>query len=1038
MLRYVWRELVRNPRRTFASMAGVTLGVGLFSAVLFFIVGSGASMTSRALAPLAIDMQRVLTNPLGGGVRLEERLTPSGPLQAGGRATITLRVVNDGIQPANEVVVNDQPPAPLRYVPGSTTIDGRAVAGKRGGNPLAQGRALSGLNIGRVAARSTVTIRYQAQAPRAVAGIPPAKLAGTISTRENVVPTPANSPAQLDLAQLVSRIGAIDGVDSADGLSYVDLPSGSLQAAGTTIKRPTRVFAFDQSYVQHHPSVQITSGSLGRRSAVLSTEASRSLGVAVGERVSLALPGAKTPLALGVSGVSDLSQAKPLFYSRNSTKLEDFLYLPDSLIVSPAVFKSDLIPAFKAASAARGSALKSPPVEEVDIQIDRSRLQSDPAASLAETSSIAKSIKRVAPRQDYLIDNVSNTLTVASQDAVVGRRIFLFLGLPGVLLAAFLAAYAGSVLASAQRRERATLRLRGADRAHLRRMLVYRTLAFASVGSAIGAALGFGSAMVVLGRPALLSAGTSALLGSAAIALGIGLLTTAIALYVPGRRSLAREISDERAELNRPRRPAWRRWGLDLALLAATAAAELIAVRAGAFDAAPASVYEGQPSPALPAYLLAAPLVAWFGGTLLAARVCDTLLGRLARPASTPFGPLVAGTLRRSLQRRAPVFVTGALALCLVLGLGVSLAMFTATYDSAKAADAQLTVGADIRVTPNPQVPSQAKPDYAAQLRATGLPAVSPVSFKLENSIVHAKFNQDVKALAAIDPASFERVAPLSDSLFAEGGAMASIGALSSDPRALLVDSGTADDLKIETGDRLQVLLARGSSRQSLQTFDVAGIFDNFPGFPTGTNLVANLGFVERATGARHADFFLASSADSSGGGVLAAASNLRSQLGPTNPPSIETAGSALNKDQSSLTALNVNGLLDLDSLYTLSMAATAIGIFVFGLMLQRRREYISMLAQGMRTGELQALVLAEAVLLASFGILAGIAVGCAMAAMLTKILQPLFVLQPHLSFPPAQIALLAGLAMAATLLSATAALSILRRLRPIELLRED
>ena len=69
MRSYVWRELVRNPRRTIAALAGVALGVGLFSGVLFFVDGSGATLTARAVAPLAIDMQRVLTSPLGGGLR---------------------------------------------------------------------------------------------------------------------------------------------------------------------------------------------------------------------------------------------------------------------------------------------------------------------------------------------------------------------------------------------------------------------------------------------------------------------------------------------------------------------------------------------------------------------------------------------------------------------------------------------------------------------------------------------------------------------------------------------------------------------------------------------------------------------------------------------------------------------------------------------------------------------------------------------------------------------------------------------------------
>src|ERR1700710_2700586 len=80
---YVRRDLLRNPRRTLAALAGVTLGIGLFSGVLFFIDGSGASMTQRALAPLAIDMQRVVASPLGGGIELSEHVLPSGRVAAG-------------------------------------------------------------------------------------------------------------------------------------------------------------------------------------------------------------------------------------------------------------------------------------------------------------------------------------------------------------------------------------------------------------------------------------------------------------------------------------------------------------------------------------------------------------------------------------------------------------------------------------------------------------------------------------------------------------------------------------------------------------------------------------------------------------------------------------------------------------------------------------------------------------------------------------------------------------------------------------------
>ena len=75
--RYVWRDLRRNPRRSLTALAGMTLGIGLFSAVLFFIDGSSATMTARAIAPIPIDMQRVLGDPLGNKVRLTEQIAPS-------------------------------------------------------------------------------------------------------------------------------------------------------------------------------------------------------------------------------------------------------------------------------------------------------------------------------------------------------------------------------------------------------------------------------------------------------------------------------------------------------------------------------------------------------------------------------------------------------------------------------------------------------------------------------------------------------------------------------------------------------------------------------------------------------------------------------------------------------------------------------------------------------------------------------------------------------------------------------------------------
>ncbi|MGH2973370.1 MAG: FtsX-like permease family protein [Solirubrobacterales bacterium] len=1035
MLSYVWRDLVRNPRRTLASLLGVMLGIGLFSGVLFFIDGSGAAMTKRALEPLSLDMQRVLTNPLGGGLTLDERLSAPTRLSPGEKATIQLRVTNAAATAAHDVVVNDEPPGPLTYVPGTTRLDGRRLSDHGHESPLAQGLARTGLNIGTVRSQSTERLTYVARASRPVtlAALQPR---GTISSRESVVPSPANAASQLTLEELRARIAQIPGVAQADGLSFVDLPPGSLKAGRATINKPVRVFGLDRRYLAHYPSIRIAAGSLSGGSALLSVEASQVLPAKRGTRVNLSLPGRPGRLSLPVGGVADLSRAQPLFSSRNSSKLEEFLYVPNSVIVSPATFKNEILPSYQVASATSGPALKSPPVQEVDVLVDRSRLRSDPASALTQTKAVARAINRIAPGQDYLIDNISNTLQVAKGDASVAKRMFVFLGLPGVLLAAFLATWAGSILAAAQRREWASLRIRGAHRGHLLRMLAYRTLAFASLGSVLGAGLGFVSALAILGQGAMFEASAADLMRSAGIAVGTGIVITGLALYMPGRRSLSREVIRERGEVAMAPAPAWRRFRLDLVLLVAAAIAEVVALRTGAFDAPIASVSAGE-SVSLPSRLLVAPIIAWLGGVLLCVRFSEAIASRLRVPAAPRFGSVIRGVLTRSLKRRTQSLATGIVGVGLVVAFGVGLAIFASTYDAAKRADSRFVVGSDLRVTPSVLSSHRHPPGFASKLLVPGVSAATPVVSKLENSVLIGRYNQDVKQLTAIDPHSFARVAVLSDSFFVDRTAAGAMAALRANPRGLLIDSQTADDLGIGKGDSVQVILARGTRSETQKTFHVIGLFDRFPGFPQGTNLVANLNRYEAATGSKRANFFLARATDGSSAGLTGATAALRSGPGRGDPIKIDTTQTALNKDQSSLTALNVNGLVNLNSIYTLAISAAVMGIFAFGLILQRRREYVTLLAQGMQAGELRALVLGETAFVAACGLAAGMLVGTGMAYLLVHILRPLFILNPTVTFPVGRIAALAALAIAATLGSALVVAAVLLRLRPSEILRE-
>jgi putative ABC transport system permease protein len=1035
MRRYAWHDLTRNPGRTLASMAGVALGVGLFAALLFFIDGSGATMTARALAPLALDMQRVLTTPLGSGLRLEEGVAATGTIRSGQSVTVTLRVINGGVDPAHDVVIADETPKPLRYLAGTAALDGVSLPDVGGRSPLSQGVAGLGLNIGTIAPATTATITYAARADRATR-TSALQMHGRVSSSEAVVPVPANGHRQETLEQVRAKIAAIPGVAAADGLAFIDLPAGSVRARGVALREPVRVFAFNRRYRAHYPSIRVVSGRLRDSAALLSAEASRALRAETGDAVELRLPGGGR-LALPVSGVADLSRARPLFSSRRSRSLEDFLYVPMAIVVDPAWFARTIIPALRRESSALGGVVKSLPVEEVDVRVERARLQAEPAAALAQTRAVARSIRRIAPGQDYLIDNISNTLIVATADAAVAKRMFIFLGLPAALLAALLTAYAAGALAASQRREQAILRLRGAHRGHLLRLLAYRTLAIAGAGSAIGGVAGFLSVVALLGSDDMSRAAPADLAASALIAVGGGMLVTALALYIPGRRSLQHEIIEERRELALTPKPAWRRLRLDVLLLAAAAFAEIVAWRTGALEGEPGSVFDAR-SVSLPSYLALIPLAAGIGGVLLSTRLLLALMTRLRVPPPPRFGNPVSGALIRSLRRRPWGVAAGVVALGLVIAFGTSLAAFSGTYDKAKSADSRFLVGSDLRITPG-VLGSRAYPaGYASRLHVAGVSGVTPVVFRLENSLLIARYKRSRTDLAAIDPATFGRVAALSDSHFTDGPASAALAALRADPHGLLVDAATADDLSVALGDRVRVVLALGTPRETVATFRVAGVFTRVTGFAPSPNLIVGLAAYAAATTSERVDFFLARTDGHRGPGLARAIAAIRAGPGARGSLRIESTETALGKDQSSLTALNVRHLVDLGSLATLLMNATVIAIFVFSLILQRRQEYAVMRAQGMQLRELSCLVCSEIALVTVGGLAVGLLAGLGAAWLLVQILRPLFILSPGVAVPLGDLATLVVATACCALLSACAAAFALRRVRPTELLREQ
>ena len=676
-----------------------------------------------------------------------------------------------------------------------------------------------------------------------------------------------------------------------------------------------------------------------------------------------------------MTGTVDLAQAQPLFSSRKASKLEEFLYVPNVVVISPATFRDVVVPAFDRARATVGTSTKSFPVVEADVLLDRGPLEADPATALAQTSAVTAAIDRIGPGQGYVIDNISNALAVASVDAATGRRMFLFLGLPGHCCAAFLAAFAASILAATERREQAILRVRGADRRHLRTIALTKSLAIACVGSTAGIVLGLLSTAIVLGATTVFAATTAELIRSAILSATVGLVVTAIALYVPARRSIGREVSEQRRALRDAPSPLWRRYGLDVALVVTAVVLEIAAVRGGTLDPPAGSVYSGT-AISLPTNLLSIPVLAWVGGSLLSVRLLVALASHVPVPAHH-FGTGRSRCLGSEPPTSRGRSAGGILGLGLIVAFGTGLALF--------ARDVRCSEGRRHAVHPGLR-----HPDHAERLRdrSTGRRRCVRVPRPRRRRRVAGRVRRRERGHdRAAQPATREPRGDRRLDLLG-GRAVARSGLRRGDRggHAGRVGCGPAREswwmrgprmtLTVDVGDRVGIILALGTKREIQERFRVAGLFERFPGMPEGANLVVNLDRYRAVTGIRPVDFFLARVEDDSAAGSASAIGSLSSGPGQAVPIHIDSTETTIAKDQSSLTAINVNGLVRLDTFYALVMSVTAIAIFVLRSPPASPREFVALRALGMASREVRTLVIVEAAVVTLCGLAAGLLVG--------------------------------------------------------------
>ena len=470
------------------------------------------------------------------------------------------------------------------------------------------------------------------------------------------------------------------------------------------------------------------------------------------------------------------------------------------------------------------------------------------------------------------------------------------------------------------RRHAALLRARGATPRQLRRVFIGATALTALAGALIGALIGVLLASLRFGSELAASDPVGAILRAVIIAViaATGLATAAAAF--PLREQLRQEVATGRQELQRVRAPLWQRLCLDvLAIVAA-----IIVYYVVGSGIHPVIGVEGNPTVTIALTSFLAPMLLWTGGTLLLLRLSQRAMARSGRIAGWlerflgPGGELAG----RSLTARANSASRAIVVLALSVSFATSVLIFDATYRQQQRVDAQLTLGADLKIVPTQPTDTPA----VAGLAGPGIATMTP----FVDRIVYV--GSEAQDLLAVDPATLPQVSTLADTFFRGISGADAMAALRSQPDGILVSDETAKDYSIVPGDRVRIRVPDVNGNLVQVDFRMVGIALEFPTAPKDAFLVANQAFVASQTGNNRISYALARAS----GDPTDVAKSLGARLG--SGWQVADLGATNARLANTITSVDLADLVLLDLIFAVLIAAVGAALFLLAGLVERRR----------------------------------------------------------------------------------------------------
>jgi putative ABC transport system permease protein len=817
-----------------------------------------------------------------------------------------------------------------------------------------------------------------------------------------VLIVPGTDPQSvINAARQAAPVDVLEQVGYADMSGFTASTGGTVQTTGAG-----KVIGLSPQYSQVFPTeFRLLVGSLD--GVLLAQQTAANLHITVGDTVTVQRIGLP-PVDVKVSGVIDLPYADSFFQAVGTSVNAAPQAPPDNVMFVPTDQWHTL---FDPQAANRPDTIRT----QLHIRLRR-ELPTDPGMAFIEVQRWTRNLEARIAGNGVVADNLAARLDGVRSDALYARVLFLFLGLPGVLLAAILTLAIAATGADRRRQEQALLRVRGATTIQILRLAALEGFVMGVVGVLLGFVLGWVAVNWITPVSGLESK-TIILWGVSATLVGF-LLSLTATLWPAWVQARQTSVASARLAVGHGSTPLWQGLYLDVILLI---------VAAGMFWRTAGIGYElvlapeGVAQVSVSYETFIAPLCVWIGSALLAMRIGKFYLTHGRRSFATLTRPLtrnLSGVVFASLGRQRTRLAQGIALVALASAFAVSTAIFNTTYDNQARMDAELTNGADVLVQSTTASPAGSK---LAELKTLpGVTAAEPLQHRF------AYVGTDLQDLYGIDPAHIGSAIHLANAYFANHDAQVTLAALAAQPDGVLVSEETKNDFQLTLGDHLKLRIQNAGDHQyHTVPFTFIGVVREFPTAPKDSFLVANASYIAQQTGIDSSEIVLLKTNSN----PESVAVHARDLVGSLPGVKVTAIGAAQKAIGSSLTAVNLRGLTTLELSFAVLLVASASGLILALGLAERKKTFATLMVLGARTKHLGAFVGSEGLTIMIGGALLGSITGIGLAQLLVKMLTHVFDPPPEaLVMPWIYLALLLLALVIATIIAIISTMAATKR----------